>query len=110
MQEVSNTSRNQRTGADLDFTARAIEIISGYLPAAERHASARRTRAIYARSALEVAGKAAQRGDLETAIAQWRGALRLSRAAAVLPRAALAASRIAVAAMPWRRPAARPSS
>jgi hypothetical protein len=110
VQKISNTSRNQRTGADLDFTAHAIEIMSGYLPAAERDSAARRTRALYARSALEVAEKAAQQGDLETAIAQWRGALRLSRAAGVLPRAALAASRIAIAAMPWRRSAAQTSS
>lgn len=106
MQDVSNTGRNQRTGADLVFAARAIEIIAGYLPPAERDASVRRTRAIYARSALETAENAANRGDLATAIAQWRGALRLSRAAGVLPRAALAASRIAIAAVPWRRAAA----
>ena len=94
MQAVSNTGRNQRTGRDLEFTARAIEIISGYLPAPERADAARRSRATYAKSALEVAESAAERGDFETAVAQWKGALRLSRSGGVIARAVLSLVRI----------------
>ena len=103
MQDDSNTGRNQRTGADLAFTARAIEIIASYLPAGDRAASARSSRAIYARSALEVAEKAAARGDLETAVAQWKGALRLGRSAGTTARAALSLVRIALASAGLRK-------
>ena len=99
MQDASNTARNQRTGADLDYTARAIEIIGGYLPRTERAVASKRTRATYARSALAVADGAARRGDLETAAAQWRGALRLSREPRVLLLAVGTAARIGAAAL-----------
>jgi hypothetical protein len=104
MQPVSNTGRHQRHGEDIPYTIRAIEIISGYLPAERAVATARVARATYARSALLVAEQAAARGDFETAMAQLRGALQLSRAAPVLASAVVSALRVGVSAV--RRPRA----
>lgn len=96
MHPASNTGRNQRTGADLDYTKRAIEIFSAYLPEPRRDELTARALETYARSALWEARKAAERGDIETALAQWRGALRMSRKPRIAWRAAVALFRIAL--------------
>ena len=110
MQSASNTGRHQRSGEDIDYTIRAIDIISGYLPADRAQATARAARATYARSALLIAEQAATRGDFETARAQLKGALRLSRAAGVLAAALVSAARVGMSALHGSRRAAARST
>ena len=110
MQSASNTGRHQRSGADIDYTIRAIDIISGYLPADRAEATARAARATYARSALLIAEQAAARGDFETARAQLKGALRLSRSAGVLAAALVSTARVGVSALRGSRPATASST
>lgn len=88
MHDDSNTGRHVRTGADLRFTKRAIEIISGHLPPGRAAKVAARARATYARSALTIAQDALQRRDAGTAAAQIAGALGLDPSPRLAIRAA----------------------
>ncbi len=104
MQANSNTGRNVSTARDVAFNGIAIEMIRGHLPADIAGQVATRARHTYARSALETAKDCARRGDVSAALAQLRGALRLSRSAGTLIAAARTLVRI-VAASLWRRSA-----
>lgn len=89
MHDDSNTGRNVRTGSDIPFTKRAIEIIAGHLPPDRAGNVAARARATYARSALAIARDALRRRDAATALAQIRGALWLDPSPRVAVRAAV---------------------
>ena len=93
MHDDSNTGRNVRTGADIRFTKRAIEIISGHLPPDRAGQVAARARATYAQSALTIAQDALRRRDASTAMAQIAGALGLDRTPRTAMRAAAAVLR-----------------
>jgi len=88
MHEDSNTGRHVRTGEDIAYTVRAIDIIARHLPPDRAGAVSAHSRAAYARSALETAERAFVRGDSSTARAQLAGALSLSRSPRVLVAAA----------------------
>ena len=85
----TNTGRNVRTGNDVTYNARAIEIMSHYLPPHRAHVISERARATYAVSALGIAERAFAGGNYATGLAQLRGALKLSWAPSVLGRALL---------------------
>jgi glycosyltransferase involved in cell wall biosynthesis len=93
MHDDSNTGRNVRTGADIRFTKRAIEIISGHLPKDRAAQVAARARATYAQSALTIAQDALGRRDASTAVAQIAGAFGLDRTPRIAVRAAAAVLR-----------------
>lgn len=84
MQDASNTGRNMRSARDVAFNGMAIEIIRSHLPPRIANRTAARTRGVYARSALTAAHNFARRGDLPAALAQFRAALRLSKAPVTL--------------------------
>lgn len=86
--DVSNTGRHERSGADIAYTALAIDLIAERLPPKRRHAIATRARSTYAIAALHRADQALARGDVATARAQFFGAFSLSRSPRVLARAA----------------------
>lgn len=102
MQANSNTGRNVRTARDVAFNGIAIEMIRGHLPAEIAGEVATRARRTYARSALDTAKDCARRGDVAAAMAQVRGALRLSHDAGTLIAAAWTIVHIAAASF-WRR-------
>jgi len=104
IQEISNTGRNMRTGADVDLTARAIEIIRSHLPADIAQETSAAARATYARSALRVAGKFATSGDAAAAMAQLRAALRMDRSPRTLVSAVRTLLRIGRKRLTPRRP------
>lgn len=80
MQDVSNTGRNMRSGRDVMLNGVAIDIIKSHLPPQIADRTAARTKGIYARSALAAARNFARHGDIPAALAQFRAALRLSKA------------------------------
>lgn len=80
MQDASNTGRNMRSARDVAFNGVAISIIKSHLPAPIARKTAAKARSLYARSALTTARNFARRGDIPAALAQFRAALRLSKA------------------------------
>jgi glycosyltransferase involved in cell wall biosynthesis len=90
---LSDTSRLMQTGANIDDARHAIEIASGYLPAARARDLSRQARLYHALYAVQLARERAARGDWASARAQLRAGLRCSAAppvwAAVLERVVL---------------------
>jgi len=84
MHDDSNTGRHVRTGEDVKYTDRAINIIARHLPPDRAGAVAAHARAAYARSALVAAERAFVRGDSSTARAQLAGALSPDRSPRLL--------------------------
>jgi hypothetical protein len=89
MHDDNNTSRNVRTGKDVAYNARAIEIMSDYLPQSRARAIAARARSTYAKSALKIAERAFYGGNYRTGLAQFLGAMKLSWTPTVVARAVL---------------------
>jgi hypothetical protein len=93
MHDVSNTGRHVRTGEDIAYTRRAIEIIAGHLPPGIASSVAARARKTYALSALLIAQQAFARGDISTARAQFLGAFSLNPSASTFLAAAATLAR-----------------
>jgi glycosyltransferase involved in cell wall biosynthesis len=102
MHTHSNTGRNTRTGRDIDFTLRAIDIIAGHVPPQQADRVRKQARRTYAKSALLSGRQALARGDLGTAWAQGIGARRLSASPDVLTARLVLLARIGMYAA-WRR-------
>jgi glycosyltransferase involved in cell wall biosynthesis len=93
MHDNSNTGRHVRSGADIAFTRRAIELFREHLPpeiADEVTTSALRT---YAMSAVETGQRLLARHDVAGAFAQFREALRCDASPRVWRRLAGAVGR-----------------
>jgi glycosyltransferase involved in cell wall biosynthesis len=72
----SNTGRHIRSGADMAYTRRAMDIFAHYLPPADRRSTVRRARQTYAKAALAMARRVAGSGDVPAALAQAWQAIR----------------------------------
>lgn len=79
MHTQSNTGRHVRSGADIHYTRRAIDIFSAYLPPRTARICTQRAKETYALAALESAGRLAAQRDAEGTLAQLREALACSR-------------------------------
>jgi glycosyltransferase involved in cell wall biosynthesis len=106
MHAEGNTGRFMKTGADIAYTARVIDIVTAYLPPARARGIAAAARATYALSALGLAERAFASDDLATARAQFVGAFSLSRSPRVVA-GALGTMARAVATRMARRTGAR---
>lgn len=80
----SNTGRHTRTGEDISYTCRAIELFKHYLPSEMAARISRRAKETYALSALDTAYASYAQGDLLAVKAQMRAALGCSRSFAVI--------------------------
>ena len=98
-----NTGRFVKTGADIAYTARVIDLIAGYLPPERARAVAASARATYALSALGLAERAFAHDDLATARAQFVGAFSLSRSPRVVAGALGTMARAVAARLARRR-------
>ena len=79
LHEDSNTGRNLRSGLNLEYTRRAIELFAAYFEPAERRAVKRTAFSRYATSGLETARSLQSRGDAAAARAQLRVVWRLEK-------------------------------
>ena len=77
MHVQSNTGRHIRSGADMAYTRRAMDIFAHYLPPANRRSTVRRAKQTYAKAALAMARRVAGSGDVPAALAQAWQAIRL---------------------------------
>jgi glycosyltransferase involved in cell wall biosynthesis len=100
MHTDSNTGRHVRSGEDISYTCRAIEIFKKYLPVEIAAHVSRKARETYARSALQMAERLCRNGDVEAARAQVRAAVFCSHSPRVLRWAALLS--VQLCARSWR--------
>ncbi|GLQ08138.1 hypothetical protein GCM10007913_00700 [Devosia yakushimensis] len=80
----SNTGRHIRSGDDMAYTRKAIDIFAGYLPPAMGRDVVPAARHAYARAALEMAQRMLGRGDRQAARAQLWQALRLEASPGII--------------------------
>lgn len=88
MHTNSNTGRHVRSGEDITFTCRAIDMFTPYLPEALADRVTTAAKTTYAFSALKTAKNAFSTGDLTAGRAQVRAALLCSRSLPVVMSAA----------------------
>jgi glycosyltransferase involved in cell wall biosynthesis len=100
MHTYSNTGRHVRTGEDISYTCRAIEIFKEYLPLEIAERVSRQAKETYAQSALQMAECLCRKGDIEAARAQVRAALFCSQSLKVVRSAASLSVRLRVRS--WR--------
>ncbi|MEX0601539.1 MAG: glycosyltransferase, partial [Rhodothermales bacterium] len=84
MHDASNTGRHIRSGEDITFTYRAIEMFIPYLPDSMASRVGRAAKITYAHAALRMARQVYAAGDAAAAGAQIRAALACSRSWTVL--------------------------
>jgi glycosyltransferase involved in cell wall biosynthesis len=87
MHDDSHTGRHLRTGEDMRYTARAVEMFAHYLPKDMAERVIPKARETYAFTALRNAEVLLRRRDGRGALAQVREALRLSRSHRVIAHA-----------------------
>jgi len=80
----SNTGRHIRTGEDISYTCKAIDLFKHYLPSAMAERVSRKARETYALAALETAYATHAKGDVVVVKAQIRAALGCSHSLAVI--------------------------
>jgi glycosyltransferase involved in cell wall biosynthesis len=80
----SNTGRHIRTGEDISYTCKAIEMFKHYLPGGMTGRVSRKAKKTYALAALDTAYAAHTRGDFVTVKGQVRAALGCSPSLAVI--------------------------
>lgn len=86
MHSISNTGRHVRTGGDIHYTRRAIEMFKTYLPEKISTEVSKRAKETYALSALDTAYLMLLKRDMPAVIAQTREALQCSRSSKILRR------------------------
>jgi hypothetical protein len=80
----SNTGRHVRTGEDISYTCKAIDLFSEYLPCESAQRVTRQAKQTYAFSAVSTAYAEGVRGDISALRAQLRAALGCSRSPKVM--------------------------
>jgi cellulose synthase/poly-beta-1,6-N-acetylglucosamine synthase-like glycosyltransferase len=98
LHDDSNTGRNLRSGLNLEYTRRAIELFAAYFEPAERRAVKRTAFSRYATSGLETARSLQSRGDAAAARAQLRVVWRLEKS----PRTAAGIARMVAGSLARR--------
>jgi glycosyltransferase involved in cell wall biosynthesis len=98
LHDDSNTGRNLRSGLNLEYTRRAIELFAAYFEPAERRAVKRTAFSRYATSGLESARSLQSRGDAAAARAQLRVVWRLEKS----PRTAAGIARMVAGSLARR--------
>jgi hypothetical protein len=88
-----NTGRHVRTGEDISYTRKAIDIFEDYLPQSIARRVTHSARETYALSALAMARTLAARRDLVGMFSQIRAALGCCRSRKVIWQAARLSSR-----------------
>jgi hypothetical protein len=83
MHDDSNTGRHVRSGEELAYTGKAIDLFKSYLPPETAEAVSRNAKKISAIAALETAYRSALAGDFAAAKAQGKAALQCSHSPAV---------------------------
>lgn len=86
MHSDSNTGRHLRTGEDMRYTRKAIEIFRAYLPSRLARSVVDKARETYALAALRTAEDMLRRRDRPAALVQVREALKLSHSPRVVRR------------------------
>ena len=98
LHDDSNTGRNLRSGLNLEYTRRAIEIFAAYFEPTERRAVKRTAFSCYATSGLETARGLQSKGDAAAARAQLRVVWRLEKS----PRTAAGIARVVAGSLARR--------
>jgi glycosyltransferase involved in cell wall biosynthesis len=92
----SNTGRHIRTGEDIAYTCKAIDLFKDYLPGEMAERITRKAKQTYALSAVNTAYAASVRGGTSAVRAQLLAALRCSRSPKVISKALSVLGRLAI--------------